>query len=235
MAGFKREKKEYNFSSEKSSLTRYVSAYEYSPLELEEEDKVKLINLEQNIKTHGEKIGESAYRIGESLETARGVFKKYSTEENDPSSFVTWYSSLGLNKDQVYLFRGRYNLALNYPNHLDKIISLSDRAIKETIHSKTPDELKEKVINGEITTGKAIAQERTILVKSQISSMLEKESDEILEAEIVETNSEKIKKISEEIMYLERDIKERESNLKKLFLKKEALIEEKAALEAMKG
>ena len=235
MAGFRREKKTYDFSDEKNNLTEYTPVFEYSILELGEDDKNKLISLERNIMTEGKKIGEIAYKIGESLENARKVFKKYSTEENDPSSFVNWYLSLGLNKDQVYLFRGRYHLSLEYPDRLNNILSLSDRAIKEAIHSKTPNELKEKVVNGEITTGKAIAQERTILVKSQISSMLEEEDNKILEAEIVETNSEKIKKISSEITHLERDIKERESNLKKLILKKEALIKEKADLEAMKG
>jgi len=230
VAGFKREKKTYDFSKEKNEIVKYNPIFDYSNLELEIQDKDKLISLEKKIVNEGSKIGEIACKIGESLELAREVFKKYSTEENDPNSFVTWYFSLGLNKDQVYLFRGRYNLSLEYPDYLNNIISLSNRAVKETINKKTPKELKEKVVKGEIITGKAIVEERKILDNIRISSVLEKEELEIIEAEIIENEEEKIMVIDKELSYLEKDIKEREKNLKKLYIQKEDFLKEKENL-----
>ncbi|MEI6857168.1 hypothetical protein [Psychrilyobacter sp.] len=231
VAGFKRQKKKYDFSEEKNDIVKYNPIFDYSNLELEIQDKDKLISLEKKIVNEGAKIGEIACKIGESLELAREVFKKYSTEENDPNSFVTWYFSLGLNKDQVYLFRGRYNLSLEYPNYLNNILSLSNRAIKETINKKTPKELKEKVVKGGIITGKAIVEERNILEKIRFSSVLEKEESEIIEAEIIETKEEKIIVIDKELSYLEKDIKEREKNLKKLYIQKEDFLKKKDNLQ----
>lgn len=227
VAGFKREKKKYDFSEEKNEVVKYNPIFDYSNLELEIQDKDKLISLEKKIVNEGAKIGEIACKIGESLESARTVFKKYSTDENDPNSFVSWYFSLGLNKDQVYLFRGRYNLSLEYPNYLNNILSLSNRAVKETINKKTPKELKEKVVKGEIITGKAIVEERKNLDNIKISSALEKVESEIIEAEIVETKEEKIVSIDKELSYLEKDIKEREKNLKKLYIQKEEFLKKR--------
>ena len=110
---------------------------------------------------------------------------------------MDWYESLGLNKDQVSIFIGRFELSIEYPNNREKIVSLSDVAIKEVLNKKTPDELKEKVISGEIVTGKQIKEER-----KNISRALEKKSLLIEEAQIV-----KITKPLEDVQNILRKIK----------------------------
>ena len=217
MAGFKREKKNYDFKEEvKKEIIRYNTIFDYSILDIDSDDKESLISLEKNIVTEGKKIGEIAYKIGKSLEDARLVFKKYSTEENDPQSFVNWYYTLGLNKDQAYLFRGRYRLAETYPDYINNILTLSDRAIKETIHKKTPEELKEKIVIGELTSGKAIVEQRTNLIKMHISSTARNSEIEVLEAEVIESQETIRKRLLSDLEFKKRDKREREKNLKKL-------------------
>ncbi|MGL5622532.1 MAG: hypothetical protein ACRDDG_09110, partial [Cetobacterium sp.] len=86
------------------------SNFDYDSLNLEIEDKNFLIEYEKNLMLQGKRIGEIACAIGETLENARSIFKRYSTED-EPVNFATWYKAMGFNKDQVYLFRGRFKLA----------------------------------------------------------------------------------------------------------------------------
>ena len=53
---------------------------------------------------------------------------------------------------------------------------------------------------------------------------------DILEAEIIETDQEVLTRLENEIDFLDRDIKEREKNLKRLKAKKEGLQIEREAL-----
>lgn len=191
-----RKKKTYNL--EEAAPNLYNPIYNYSSLAIDDGDKGTLISLEKDILYRGKMLGEIAYKIGDSLERAKGVFKKYSTIEGDPESFVTWYSTLGLNKDQVYLFRGRYNLGLDNPKYRDRIIALSDVAIKETINNKTPVEIKNKVLEGKLNSGSAIKKARVEIIQNQKSRPLE---IDIEDAAIIytETPEEQIEKQLKEL------------------------------------
>lgn len=141
--------------------------FDYDSLGLANEDKEKLIAYEKELLFQGKRLGEVAYNVGLNLELARNLFKKYSDRNkdgDDPESFRYWYTALGLNKDQVYLFSARYKLCLEYPNKKDRLIQLSDRAIKETVNKKTPDEIRLKVFEGDLTTGKEISDARKLLL-----------------------------------------------------------------------
>lgn len=235
MGKFNRAKKDYTREFEKKNIVKkYKPKYNYENLEVSHNDKKLLVSLEEKIGLEETKIGKITYEIGEALEEARKVFKKYSTEENDPSSYVSWYLSLGLNKDQAYIFRGRYRLGMRYPEQIENILGLSNRAIKEVIHKKTPIEVEKKVIKGELVTGKEIVEERKKLIeKSSTLEILSKDSQtlegKVVDAQIVEgegykeTMEEKKKRIEKEIKNIDRDIKERERNLKKLKKEREKL------------
>lgn len=130
--------------------------FNYSALvNISDKDKEKLQSIEKELLYYGKNLGEIAWNIGKALNEAKEIF-----EVEDDKSFMGWYSNLGLTKDQVSVFSGRYRLSLEHPQAKERILSLSDVAIKETINRKTPEIIKEKVFSGEITTAKQIKDAR---------------------------------------------------------------------------
>ena len=69
---------------------------------------------------------------------------------------MKWYEALGLNKDQVSIFMGRYQLTIDYPTAKERILMLSDVAVKETLNKKTDTEVLNKVLSGELSTSQQI-------------------------------------------------------------------------------
>lgn len=182
-----------------------IIGFNYDELNLLDSDKEQLISYEKELLFQGKQLGNIAFIVGENLYKAKQILKKYSDRDSeiDPTSFVSWYTKLGLSKDQVYLFLGRYNLALNFPEYKERIISLSDRTIKETINKNTPSILQKKVLEGKLSTGKEIKEARESL-SNEISSTLE-----ILEeAQIVESEEERTKRIKKEIRLLRQEANE---------------------------
>ena len=155
--------------------------FDYSALtEVEETDLVLLKRYEKTLLHQGKQIGNISLEIGKALSKAREIFIKSHSE-----SFVDWYSSIGLNKDQVSIAIGRYQLTIEHPSSKERILELSDVAVKEVLNKKTPEELLKKVLDGEITSGKEIKKER-----ENISRALEifSQKEVIEEAEIIEEN-----------------------------------------------
>lgn len=176
------------------------SNFDYDSLGLETEDKNFLIEYEKNLMLQGKRIGEIACAIGETLENARSIFKRYSTED-EPINFATWYKAMGFNKDQVYLFRGRFKLALEKPEYKENILKLSDATIKEAINKKTPETIMKKVLEGELKTAKEVREERekTLEMDNMKSRALDFINEEIQDAQIIEID--KSIEIKEEINY----------------------------------
>lgn len=185
-------------------LRMSIIGFDYDGLNINSEDKDLLISCEKELSFQGKQLGNISYIVGENLFKAKDIFKKYAdrNSDSDPQTFVNWYTKLGLSKDQAYLFLGRYNLALNFPEYKERIISLSDRTIKEAINKNTPEELKKKVLEGQLSTGKEIKEARAVFI-NEISSTLE-----ISEAEIIETLEDKSKRIKKEIKLLRQESKE---------------------------
>lgn len=153
-------------------------SFDYSTLSgLEESDIKSLKNCEQALLFEGKKLGTVALEIGKNLIKAREIFIK-----SHADSFVSWYEALGLSKDQVTVFTSRYKLSVEYPEQKEKILSLSDRVIRETINKKNPENIMERVLSGELKTALDIKKER-----ENNSIMIEKfpDTEEIQEAEIV--------------------------------------------------
>lgn len=206
-----RQKKDYSDDGEKAvsimiqeKVRETETIFNYNSLDISSIDKETLISLEKDMIFQGKRLGDIGYIIGSNLEKAREIFKKYSTVEGDPESFVGWYQSMGLNKDQVYLFRGRYKLCLQQPSYRENILALSDRAVKEVITKNTPAQILEKVLKGDLKTGKDIKRAKE---EFKISSVLEIEKNE----------EENIKRKEKEILLLKKDIKERENIIKNLY------------------
>lgn len=182
--------------------------YDYTKIDFNDSDREELIQYEKDILLNKARVGEIALKTGEILENARVLFDRYSIT---PSSYIEWYTALGFNKDQVSFLRSRYRLTLDYPNNKKLIAELSDAEIKQLSNKKTPDSIVRKVVAGEVRTAAGI--------KKAISRALETESD-VMDAEIVETEKDKmLKKLSEidsKINRLEEELRELKSYRAKL-------------------
>ena len=168
--------------------------FDYDSLEgLEASEKAELSKCEKSLLFQGKQMGVMTFEIGKALYKAKEILKK-----TQGDSFMKWYEALGLNKDQVSIFIGRYQLTIDYPNAKERILMLSDVAVKETLNKKTDTEVLNKVLSGEISTSQQIK-----LARKNISRALE-----IDEAEIVGNNKVEYEKV-------EKLIKKIESKLKK--------------------
>ncbi len=193
-------RKKENAEKRKEDATQAISVmtnksiqvtFDYSKLQnLDEEEKVKLMEIEKELIFEGKKLGTIAIEIGKKLLEAREVFIKSHNE-----SFIEWYEQLGFNKDQVSVFINRYQMSIEFPAQKEKIINFSDRMIIQLNKKNTSKEIIEKALSGEINTPKEVIE-----IRKNISSMLEIIPEEIEEAEIIE-DYEKLMKIEfEEIM-----------------------------------
>ena len=150
--------------------------FDYSVLGIDDIEKIKLIEIEKEVKFQEKQLGRVAFDIGRALNDAREIFIKSHSE-----SFMEWYEALGLSKDQVSNFINRYKLSVDYPENKEVILGLTDKAIKESMNKKTSPTLLEKILKGQITSAAQIKKER-----ENISNQFEIFSEEIEEAEIVE-------------------------------------------------
>ena len=119
-------------------------------------------------------------------------------------------------------------MSIDFPEQKEKILGFSDRMIIQLNKKTTPRDIIEKVLNGEIKTPKEIMEKA-----KNISSVLEKKSDEIQEAEIVEEKvpldkvNEQLEIVSNEFSRFEKII--RENNTKgnfEILLKIQGLLNE---------
>lgn len=149
--------------------------FDYSVLGIDDIEKIKLIEIEKEVKFQEKQLGRVAFDIGRALNDAREIFIKSHSE-----SFMEWYEALGLSKDQVSNFINRYKLSVDYPENKEVILGLTDKAIKESMNKKTSPTLLEKILKGQITSAAQIKKER-----ENISNQFEKLVNEIEEAEIV--------------------------------------------------
>ena len=193
-------RKKENAEKRKEDATQAISVmtnksiqvtFDYSKLQnLDEEEKVKLMEIEKELIFEGKKLGTIAIEIGKKLLEAREVFIKSHNE-----SFIEWYEQLGFNKDQVSIFINRYQMSIEFPAQKEKIINFSDRMIIQLNKKNTSKEIIEKALSGEINTPKEVIEIRKI-----ISSMLGVIPQEIEEAEIIQDYEKIMKREFEEIM-----------------------------------
>lgn len=144
--------KEYKISAQNEVLIIENGNFDYSEIDLEIAQYLK--QKEYDIKN----IFSKAYtEIGEILSEAQ---EKLSNHHG--GIFETWYESLGFKKDKVYRLIARYKLVLaNCDNRVlveNLPLSLSYEIAKESCSQ----ELREKVLKGEITTLKEFNETKLV-------------------------------------------------------------------------
>lgn len=213
----KRERVKHELKTPDNMLQNVLASdllFDYSKLGFNEDDKNTLITYEKELLLQKKRVGEIAIKVGDTLEKARDLFNGYKEGEE---GYMEWYQSLGYNKDQVYLLRGRYKLSLDNPGYKENIQALSDAEVKEIINKSTPLCLVNKVLQGEVRTAKRIREERAVLGNNP-----DIEDAVVVMPEV--SNKEKIKKrilqIDDEMFKLETKkkllIEERNELVKKL-------------------
>lgn len=182
-------------SQESNTISQVIAEelyFDYNRLVIDNNDKNSLITYEKELLYQRKRIGEIALTLGETLEKAREIFAKNNLEE----TFTEWYTTLGYNKDQVYLLRGRYRLYLENPSYKDRVQSLSDVEVKEVINKATPPALVFKVLDGEVRTGKGIKEARNHfadankMVVADTSKTINVKSEKSIQDRIMEINDE---------------------------------------------
>lgn len=154
-------------------------SFDYSKLEIDDSSKEELIDIERELRHHQDRFRDLSLDMGKALNNAREIFIKSHSE-----SFMDWYESLGFNKSQVSALVNKYKLLLEFPEKEENIIILTDKQVLEITNKKTPEHIRERIIiQGENISAAEIKRER----QKNISTRMEKFSDNIQEAEIVES------------------------------------------------
>lgn len=100
-------------------------------------------------------IAEDArIKIGRELKKAQDKLANH-----DKGIFYKWFESGGLNKNQVYYYINLVELSTNLDNlQKDNFLNAPKSLQKEVMKKNAPDDLKQKVLDGDITTHKEYKQ-----------------------------------------------------------------------------
>lgn len=100
-------------------------------------------------------IAEDArIKIGRELKKAQDKLANH-----DKGIFYKWFESGGLNKHQVYYYINLVELSTNLDNiQKDNFLNAPKSLQKEVMKKNAPDDLKQKVLDGDITTHKEYKQ-----------------------------------------------------------------------------
>ena len=195
--------KEENVLNREDVLANYNFNYE----EVDEEtiDYLKDVTYKIHSTTHkfytnlGKMLSETQEKLANNK---TGIFRK-------------WFESIGLNKTFVYDNIARYNYIVRLSDNIkvEKVETLPVTLTYEIAKDSCPEEIREKVIGGEIKT--------KLELKKAIKESQEEKIEEIIqEAEIVVDYEISLKKEFEEIMevlsQVEKNIEPNKSNLETL-------------------
>ena len=149
-------------------------------------------------------IAEDArIKIGKELKKVQDKLANH-----DKGVFYKWFESGGLNKHQVYYYINLVELSTNLDNvQKDNFLSAPKSLQKEVMKKDTPDGLKQKVLDGDITTHKEykqLQQEKSELEqeKSQLESQLEQaqRSEEIARKQLEDEQDKEPEVIEREVV-----------------------------------
>ena len=173
-----------------SQLRKFdFGSYEISDIEKQqvEEHEAKILNTFRKYKNN-------LFDICSSLAEIEKILK--------PSgSFMAWYESSGLTKDMVSVFLKRWNLYSYFPDHKDKIFSLSDQAIKVLSHNSLGFDDVQAVLSTDVLKVKEI---RELLAPPKVE-----EKVEVKVKEQKYFNFNKIKKMEKRVKKLKDEEKEK--------------------------
>lgn len=106
------------------NTNNYISKVDYQMLQVEEEDKIQLIELEQVVVKKQEAISSSLMDMSTALHNAQKILSR---EKVGDGTFIKWFEQLGLSKSFVYRCLDKYKLYL-----ISNMETVMDLTVKET-------------------------------------------------------------------------------------------------------
>lgn len=136
------------FQEEKGKISsivvkKYHSEYDYQ--NINENDKEKLVNFEEEIKINKDEINNNYFKIAKNLYEANSILASY---DKTNGIFIKWFENLGLKKTFVYNSIKRYSLFLLSKNE-EKVNKLSQKAVEILGTKRISDEVKLEILNKE--------------------------------------------------------------------------------------
>src|SRR5699024_5781594 len=114
--------------------------------------------------------------------------------------FVKWYESGGMNKNDVYYAINVYEISTNLENSKKENFLNAPKSLqKEVMKKNAPEDLKEKVYDGEIKTNKEYQELKRQLEQAESTAEIERKERERLERENEELANDEPEIIEKEV------------------------------------
>lgn len=121
-----------------------LSLFDYS--DIKEDDKIFLIEKEQEIKNQAKIFQKTTLNIGKILYEANEKLANY-----HKGKYMEWCESLNISKDQSSYFLKRYNLFLEYKDKKELIEKMPNQLVRVLTAKTTDESLKQEALKQEVT------------------------------------------------------------------------------------
>ena len=185
-----------NFQKNDIAKRETINNINYDEFDVTEEEKNKLIDCEQNIKFHTEKISKALYEANQVL----------ANHNKNEGLWRKWLENVGIKKDKANMVIRKYKLFLqskDIGNENIQILELPDRAIKKMTNNDTV------FIESEITEIISSDNPKEKFRNLELKKNTEHKETKIFWQKELEKKEKQLNKIAEEI----KKIKEKLQNL----------------------
>ena len=189
-----------NFQKNDIAKRETINNINYDELDVTEEEKNKLIDCEQNIKFHTEKIAVHIEKFSKALYEANQVFANHNKNEG---LWRKWLENVGIKKDKANMVIRKYKLFLqskDIGNENIQILELPDRAIKKMTNNDTV------FIESEITEIISSDNPKEKFRNLELKKNTEHKKTKIFWQKELEKKEKQLNKIAEEIKKIKKKL-----------------------------
>lgn len=189
-----------NFQKNNIAKRETINNINYDEFDVTEEEKNKLIDCEQNIKFHTEKIAVHIEKFSKALYEANQVFANHNKNEG---LWRKWLENVGIKKDKANMVIRKYKLFLqskDIGNENIQILELPDRAIKKMTNNDTV------FIESEITEIISSDNPKEKFRNLELKKNTEHKETKIFWQKELEKKEKQLNKIAEEIKKIKKKL-----------------------------
>ena len=189
-----------NFQKNDIAKRETINNINYDEFDVTEEEKNKLIDCEQNIKFHTEKIAVHIEKFSKALYEANQVFANHNKNEG---LWRKWLENVGIKKDKANMVIRKYKLFLqskDIGNENIQILELPDRAIKKMTNNDTV------FIESEITEIISSDNPKEKFRNLELKKNTEHKETKIFWKKELEKKEKQLNKIAEEIKKIKKKL-----------------------------
>ena len=188
-----------NFQKNDIAKRETINNINYDEFDVTEEEKNKLIDCEQNIKFHTEKIAVHIEKFSKALYEANQVLANHNKNEG---LWRKWLENVGIKKDKANMVIRKYKLFLqskDIGNENIQILELPDRAIKKMTNNDTV------FIESEITEIISSDNPKEKFRNLELKKNTEHKETKIFWQKELEKKEKQLNKIAEEIKKIKKN------------------------------